>query len=94
MQKALITGLRRYPVFNVRDIANTLDKRMNYAYLIAYRLKKAAVIRKIEKGRMLPSDKKELEEHLAKSKEKLKFNLSTEAMQILRNEFGEFSVGF
>lgn len=51
MQKELITALKRYPVFSVRDIANTLDKSREYAYLVAYRLKRAGAINEIEKGK-------------------------------------------
>jgi predicted transcriptional regulator of viral defense system len=51
MQRRLIAALKRYPVFTVRDIANILDKPREYAYLVAYRLKKAGVITEIEKGK-------------------------------------------
>lgn len=51
MQKELISALKRYPVFTVRDIANVLNKKMGYAYLAAYRLKKIGVIHEIEKGK-------------------------------------------
>jgi predicted transcriptional regulator of viral defense system len=51
MQKTLIKALERYPVFSVRDIANTLDKERDYAYLVAHRLKKSGVIHEIEKGK-------------------------------------------
>jgi len=51
MQKQVLTALKRYPVFTVRDIANVLDKKRSYAYLVAYRLKKAGVIHEIEKGK-------------------------------------------
>lgn len=51
MQNLLISALKRYPVFTVRDIANILDKGRDYAYLVAYRLKKAGAIHEIEKGK-------------------------------------------
>ena len=51
MQKALLTALGRYPVFTVRDIANILNARREYAYLVAYRLKKVRAIHEIEKGK-------------------------------------------
>jgi predicted transcriptional regulator of viral defense system len=51
MEKELVRALKRYPVFSVRDIANVLGKSRNYAYLAAYRLKKAGAIREIEKGK-------------------------------------------
>jgi predicted transcriptional regulator of viral defense system len=51
MQRRLIAALKRYPVFTVRDITNILDKPREYAYLVAYRLKKAGVITEIEKGK-------------------------------------------
>lgn len=51
MEKQLITALKRYPVFTVKDIANVLDKSRDYAYLVAYRLKKAGTIYEIEKGK-------------------------------------------
>jgi len=51
-------------------------------------------ISKIEGRRLVDADKKELEKELGKSKEKLKFNLSSEVMQVLRNRFGDFSVSF
>lgn len=51
MQKMLISALKRYPVFTVRDIANVLDTSRGYAYVVAYRLKKAGAIHEIEKGK-------------------------------------------
>ena len=51
MQKQLLAALKRYPVFTVRDIAGVLGKKMNYAYLVAHRLKKAKAIYEIEKGK-------------------------------------------
>lgn len=44
-------ALERYPVFTVRDIADVLNKGREYAYLVAYRLKKREVIHEIEKGK-------------------------------------------
>lgn len=51
MKDTLIKALQRYPVFTVRDIANVLRKSSSYAYLVAYRLKKAGTIQEIEKGK-------------------------------------------
>ncbi len=51
MQKTVLTALKRYPVFSVRDIANVLNKNINYAYTVAYRLKKSGIIHEIEKGK-------------------------------------------
>ncbi len=51
MQNKLIHALRRYPVFTVRDIASVLNKSRAYAYLVAFRLKKARTIQEIEKGK-------------------------------------------
>jgi predicted transcriptional regulator of viral defense system len=51
MEKELVRALRRYPVFSVRDIAGVLNKGRNYAYLVAYRLKKNGAINEIEKGK-------------------------------------------
>lgn len=51
MKDTLIQALRRYPVFTVRDIANVLRKSSGYAYLVAYRLKKAGTIQEIERGK-------------------------------------------
>ena len=47
----LLAALKRYPVFTVRDIANVLNKQRDYAYTVAYRLKKAGAIHEIEKGK-------------------------------------------
>lgn len=51
MREALLSALRQYPVFSVRSLASTLGKRRPYAYLVAYRLKKAGAIHEIEKGK-------------------------------------------
>ncbi len=51
MKDRLLMALAAYPVFGVRDIAGVLGKSRNYAYLVAYRLKKAGVIQEIEKGK-------------------------------------------
>lgn len=51
MYRDLVEALGRYPVFSVRDIANVLDKKRAYAYLVAFRLKKAGIIYEIEKGK-------------------------------------------
>lgn len=51
MQAKLVTELKRYPVFTVKDIAAVLHTKSSYSYLVAYRLKKAGVIQEIEKGK-------------------------------------------
>jgi len=51
MEKELLNALKPYPVFTVKDIANVLNKSREYAYLVAYRLKKADAIKEIEKGK-------------------------------------------
>jgi len=51
MKKALLTALKRYPVFTVRAISDVLDVSRDYAYTVAYRLKKAGEIHEIEKGK-------------------------------------------
>jgi len=51
MQKELVKALERYPVFNAGDIAGVLGKDKKYAYIVAHRLKKAGVIKEIEKGK-------------------------------------------
>jgi predicted transcriptional regulator of viral defense system len=51
MKKELVNALGRYPVFSVRDISGALGRSREYAYLAAYRLKKAGAIREIEKGK-------------------------------------------
>ena len=51
MKKALIAAVKRYPVFSVREIGDVLGKGRSYAYLAAYRAKKAGVIQEIEKGK-------------------------------------------
>lgn len=56
MQKDLLKALKRYPVFTTRDIANVLDKKRDYAYIVAFRLKKAGIIHEIEKGKYTIED--------------------------------------
>ncbi len=51
MRDALLAALKPYPVFSVREIAAVLGKGRPYAYLAAFRLKKAGLIREIEKGK-------------------------------------------
>lgn len=51
MQKTLLDALGRYPAFSVKDIANVLNKTREYAYTVAYRLKKTGTIHEIEKGK-------------------------------------------
>lgn len=49
--RELIIELSRYPVFTVKDMASIADKKMGYAYTLAYRLKKTGQIYEIEKGK-------------------------------------------
>ncbi len=56
MQKELLNALKRYPVFTIGDISNALGKSREYAYLAAYRLKKAGAIHEIEKGKYTMED--------------------------------------
>jgi predicted transcriptional regulator of viral defense system len=51
MRSALLTALKNYPVFSVRDISAVLGKSRPYASLAAFRLKKAGVIHELEKGK-------------------------------------------
>jgi predicted transcriptional regulator of viral defense system len=51
MNNVLVSALENYPVFTVKDIAGAINKKMNYAYLVAFRLKKSGVIKEIEKGK-------------------------------------------
>lgn len=51
MKNTLSKDLQNYPVFSVRDIASLLDKKIEYAYLQAYRWKKRNIIHEIEKGK-------------------------------------------
>jgi predicted transcriptional regulator of viral defense system len=51
MERELLAALKRYPVFTAKDIANVLNTEMEYAYLVAHRLKKARRIFEIEKGK-------------------------------------------
>ncbi|HIG93219.1 TPA: hypothetical protein HA242_04180 [Candidatus Woesearchaeota archaeon] len=51
MNEAIKKALNNYPVFTVRDLSSLLNKKRNYAYLQAYRWKKAKLIYEIEKGK-------------------------------------------
>ena len=51
MKERLLDELKCYPVFSVRDIANILNLGRNYAYQVAFRMKKAGAIFEIEKGK-------------------------------------------
>ncbi len=51
MNKSGIDALKRYPVFGIKDIANVLKKSREYAYLVAFRLKRRGEIAEIEKGK-------------------------------------------
>lgn len=51
MKNAIRKALQEYPVFTVRDLASLLNKKINYAYLQAYRWKKEKLIYEIEKGK-------------------------------------------
>ena len=51
-------------------------------------------IRKIEGNKLVESDKKDFESALKNTKERLKFNLDSNVLDILRKELGEFSVSF
>ncbi len=51
MNENIRKALQRYPVFAVRDLANLLNKKKDYAYLQAYRWKKKNLIYEIEKGK-------------------------------------------
>jgi len=51
------------------------------------------VIKKVYNGKLVESDKKELEDALAKSKGKIKFDLDSKTIDVLKKEFGEFSLG-
>ncbi len=49
-------------------------------------------VQKIEKKGFENSDKKELEEALSKTREKLQFKLSSEILNVLKKELGEFEI--
>jgi predicted transcriptional regulator of viral defense system len=51
MKEAIRKALLDYPVFTVRDLASLLNKKIEYAYLQAYRWKKEKLIHEIEKGK-------------------------------------------
>lgn len=51
MNEAIKKALQNYPVFTVRDLSSLLNKKMDYAYLQAYRWKKKKLIYEIEKGK-------------------------------------------
>lgn len=51
MRSALISALKNYPVFSIREISAVLGKSRPYASLAAFRLKKAGLLYEIEKGK-------------------------------------------
>lgn len=51
MKEAIKKALQDYPVFTVKDLSGLLNKKMDYAYLQAYRWKKKRQIHEIEKGK-------------------------------------------
>ena len=51
-------------------------------------------IKKISEKKLIDSDKKEFEEALKKTKDRLKFTMSSEVMDILRKELGNFDIVF
>ncbi|MBU0760148.1 MAG: hypothetical protein KJ858_00490, partial [Nanoarchaeota archaeon] len=51
-------------------------------------------IRKISKDKLVDSDKKEFEEALKNTKERLTFNIPSKALEVLKKELGEFVVSF
>ena len=51
-------------------------------------------IRKIENKKLKDSSKEELEAALSKTKERLKFNLSADVIEIIRKAMGDFTIGF
>ena len=51
MKDALISALKKYPVFGICEISAVLGKGRPYASLAAFRLKKAGILHEIEKGK-------------------------------------------
>mgnify|MGYP001578027808 FL=1 len=51
-------------------------------------------IRKIDDGKLVNVEKKELENALANSKERLKYSLDVKSLDILKKELGDFEVVF
>jgi predicted transcriptional regulator of viral defense system len=51
MRSALLSALKKYPVFSVRDISAVLGRGRPYASLAAFRLKKAGILHELEKGK-------------------------------------------
>ena len=51
MKEEIRKALQKYPVFTIRDLANLLNKKMDYVYLQTYRWKKKKLIYEIEKGK-------------------------------------------
>ena len=47
----LLNELKKYPVFNIKILKETINKKSNYAKLVIYRLKKANLIYEIEKNK-------------------------------------------
>mgnify|MGYP001610583862 CR=1 FL=1 len=51
-------------------------------------------VKKISGRKLLDSNREELEKALAETKDKMKGKLSSEVLEVLRKEFGEFEIGF
>ena len=51
-------------------------------------------IRKVENGKLIDVDRKIFEQALKNTKERLKFNLSSEVIDTLKKELGEFVISF
>jgi len=51
-------------------------------------------IKKVSGKKLVDSDKKEFEEALKKTKDKLKFSMTSEVMEALKKELGEFEISF
>lgn len=50
-QITLISKLGKYPVFNLKNLAETIGKEKNYAKLVLFRLKKRGLVFEIEKNK-------------------------------------------
>ena len=51
-------------------------------------------VRKISEGKLIAVERKELENALANSKERLKYSLDVKVIDILKSELGDFEVVF
>jgi tetrahydromethanopterin S-methyltransferase subunit A len=51
-------------------------------------------VRKISKGKLVESDRKELEKALADTKDRLKGKMDSKVLEVLKKEFGEFEISF